>query len=238
MLIHFGLMILATLVIASLLSRWVVRVLTKRGSGEDDAVRSYARFVWLVVFVIGLAIALHTIGINMTHAFAAGGIFALVIGFAVKNIAENFVAGVILRLEHTISPGDVIEIDRNMVRVTHVGTRATTARTLDDEDILIPNSKLIGSNVINFTLRDPFYRLSTEIKVPAEGLDLVRTALEDAARAIPWRASDREPEVFLDHRDSSTATYKVAVWIDDPWAASKRRSDFNEALWKSLEAHQ
>jgi small-conductance mechanosensitive channel len=53
------------------------------------------------------------------------------IGFAVKNIAENLVARVILRLEHTISHGDVIEIDKNMVRVTHLGARATTARTLD-----------------------------------------------------------------------------------------------------------
>ena len=157
------------------------------------------------------------------------------IGFAVKNIAENFVSGVILRIEHTISPGDVIEIDKNMVRVTHLGTRATTARTLDDEDILIPNSKLIGSAVTNFTLRDPLYRLSTEIEVPAEDLDCVRTTLEETAHAIDWRELGREPEVFLARRNSSKATYEVAVWIDDPWRAPEQRSNLNESLWSCLD---
>ena len=235
MLIHFGLLLLVTIVVASLLRAWVVRVLAKYGSKHDETVTSYGRFVWAVTFFIGLAIALHTIGINMTHAFAAGGIFALVIGFAVKNIAENLVAGVILRLEHTISHGDVIEFDKNMVRVTHLGTRATTARTLDDEDILIPNSKLIGSAVINFTLRDPLYRLSTEVEVPAEDLDCVRRTLEETAHAIDWRARDREPEVFLVGRNSSKATYEVAVWINSPWHAPKQRSNLNESLWGRLD---
>jgi small-conductance mechanosensitive channel len=229
------LIVIVTLALSLLLRWWVVRLFEKRGSSDDDTIRSYGTFIQLLVIVIGIGIALHTIGINMTSVFAAGGLFALALGFALKNIAENLMSGVLLRLEHSIKPGDVIEVDGDMVKVTHLGTRSTTARTLEDEDILIPNSTLIKSNVTNYTLRDPLYRLSIEVEVPSENLDQIRATLESTARAIDWRAQDREPEVFLATRRGSMATYTVAVWIDDPWTTPERRSDLNEAVWKNLE---
>jgi small-conductance mechanosensitive channel len=188
------------------------------------------------VIVIGIGIALHTVGIYMTGVFAAGGVFALATGFAFKDIAENFMAGIMVRIEHTIKLGDVIEIGGEMVKVTRLGARSTTARTLQDEDILIPNSKLIKSFVTNYTLRDPLSRLSVQIEVPSSAdLDQVRRSLEETSRNIAWRARDREPEVFLESRNKSTATYTVAVWIDDPWKSPQLRSDLNETMWNSLD---
>lgn len=220
----------------SLWLKWLVkRAFEKRGSSDDDTIRSYGTFIQILTIMIGIGIALHTIGVNMTSVFAAGGVFALAMGFAIKNTAENFMAGVMVRLEHTIKLGDVIEIDGEMVKVTHLGGRSTTARTLEDEDILIPNSKLIQTIVTNYTLRDPLYRLSVQIEVPSsEDLDQVRATLEESAREIEWRAKDREPEIFLESRNGSTATYSVALWIDDPWTRPQRSSDLNEALWKNL----
>jgi small-conductance mechanosensitive channel len=213
----------------------VKRAFEKRGSSDDNTIRSYGTFIQLLTIVIGVGIAFHTIGINMTSVFAAGGVFALAMGFAIKNIAENFMAGVMVRMEHSIKPGDVIEVDGEMVKVTQLGGRSTTARTLEDEDILIPNSKLIQTIVTNYTLRDPLYRLSIQVEIPTPAdLNQVRATLEETARNIEWRAPDREPEVFLESRRSSIATYSVSVWIDDPWTAPQRSSDLNEAVWKSL----
>lgn len=235
LLVTAAIVIIATLVLSLLLRRWVVGAFKKRGSSDDHTIRSYGTFIQILTIMIGIGIALHTIGINMTSVFAAGGVFALAMGFAIKNTAENFMAGVMVRLEHTIKLGDVIEIDGEMVKVTHLGGRSTTARTLEDEDILIPNSKLIQTIVTNYTLRDPLYRLSVQIEVPSsEDLDQVRATLEESAREIEWRAKDREPEVFLESRNGSTATYSVALWIDDPWTRPQRSSDLNEALWKNL----
>jgi small-conductance mechanosensitive channel len=230
-----AIIVIATVVLSLLLKRWVVRVFERRGSTSDATILSYGSFIQLLVTVIGVGIALHTIGVNMTSIFAAGGIFALGMGFAVKNIAENLISGVMLRLEHAISPGDVIEIEGDMVKVTHMGTRSTTARTLDDQDMLIPNSTLIQSIVTNYTLRDPQYRLSIQIEVPPSAdLDQVRKTLEETAKNLEWRVPDRNPEVLLESSGEPKATYQVAVWIDDPWTAPDRRSDLNEAVWKSL----
>ena len=235
LLVTAAIIVFATVVLSMLLRRWVVRVFQKRGSTNDDTVQSYGEVTRLFVIAIGVGIALHTIGINMTSIFAAGGIFALGMGFAVKNIAENLISGVMLRLEHAISLGDVIQIRGDMVKVTHMGTRSATARTLDDQDMLIPNSTLIQSIVTNYTLRDPQYRLSIEIEVPPSAdLDQVRKSLEETAKNVEWRVPDRDPEVFLKSTGEENVTYQVAVWIDDPWTAPDRRSDLNEAVWKSL----
>jgi len=230
-----AIIVIVSVVLSIVLRRWVVRAFEKRGSTRDDTIRSYGRAAQTLVLVIGFGIALHTIGVNMTSIFAAGGIFALGMGFAVKNIAENFISGVMLQVEHAISLGDVIEIKGDMVKVTQMGARATTARTLDDQDMLIPNSTLIQSIVTNYTLRDPQYRLSIQIEVPPSAdLDQVRKTLEETAKNLEWRVPGRDPEVLLESSGEPKATYQVAVWIDDPWTAPERRSDLNEAVWKSL----
>jgi len=235
LLVTAAIIVIVTVVLSIVLRRWVVRIFEKRGSTGDDTIQSYGRAAQTLVIAIGVGIALHTIGINMTSIFAAGGIFALGMGFAVKNIAENLISGVMLRLEHAISLGDVIEIEGDMVKVTHMGTRSATARTLDDQDMLIPNSTLIQSIVTNYTLRNPQYRLSIEIEVPPSAdLDQVRKSLEETAKNVEWRVPDRDPEVFLKSTGEENVTYQVAVWIDDPWTAPDRRSDLNEAVSRSL----
>jgi len=234
LLVTAALIVITTVALSIVLRRWVVRAFEKRGS-TDDSIGSYGSFIQLLVIAIGVGIALHTIGVNMTSIFAAGGVFALGMGFAVKNIAENLISGVMLRVEHAISLGDVIQIKGDMVKIAHMGLRATTARTLDDQDMLIPNSTLIQSIVTNYTLRDPQYRLSIEIEVPTSAdLDQVRRTLEETAKNLEWRVPDRDPEVFLESPGEEQVTYEVAVWIDDPWTASQRRSDLNEAVSRSL----
>ena len=230
-----AIIVIVTVVLSLLLRGWVVRGFEKRGSTNDDTIQTYGSFINILVIAIGVGIALHTVGINMTSIFAAGGIFTLGMGFAVKNIAENFISGVMIRLEHDISVGDVIQIKDNMVKITHLGTRSTRARTLEDQDMLIPNSTFIQSVVTNYTLRDPQYRLSIEIEVPPSAdLDQVRKTLEETAKSPEWRVPDRDPEVFLESPGEPKITYQVAVWIDDPWTASQRRSDLNEAVSRSL----
>jgi small-conductance mechanosensitive channel len=101
--------------------------------------------------------------------------------------------------------------------------------------MLIPNSTLIQSIVTNYTLRDPQYRLTTQIEVPPSAdLGQVRKTLEETVKNLEWRVPDRDPEVLLESPGGKQDTYEVAVWIDDPWTAPERRSDLNEAVWKSL----
>ncbi len=235
-LVTCGWIVVVTLVTAWLTGRAVAGLFRRRGTTDYEAVRPYVRFTRFMICLVGVGLAVHALGFDMTKVFAAGGLFALVMGLALKDIAENLVAGVLIRLEHSISRGDVIEVEGNMVKVTRMGTRSVQARTLDDEDMIIPNSDLIDSVVTNFTLRDPLYRLSVEVEVPA-GADgeAVRASLEATAAGIDWRAQDRAPVVLFLNRSAEGATYRVSVWIDDPWMTATRSSDLGEAVWAALE---
>jgi small-conductance mechanosensitive channel len=211
------------------------RAFRLRGVSDPGVVGVAARLIHYAVMTVGLGIALQTIGFNLGALFAAGAFFAVAIGFAMQNVAQNFVSGVILLAERTIKNDDVLEVEGRVVRVTKMGLRATVARTRDEEDIIIPNSILAQNAVTNYTLRDPVYRLKAFVGV-AYGSDMakVMSTLRTAATGITERMEGRDPQVLLTDFGSHSVNFEVQVWIDDPWRARGALSSLNEAIWWAL----
>lgn len=231
----FAVIVLVTFLISHSIRRALGRLARSRGMTEEGTVGVASRLIHYTVLLTGIGIALHTVGVNLSAFFAAGALFAVALGFAMQNITANFVSGVILLMERSIKPGDVLEIEGRMVKVREMGIRATIARTLDDEDLLIPNSTLVQSSVKNFTFRDRLYRLRAQVGVAySSDLKAVRQSLESAARALEWRAKDHEPTVLLTEFGSSSVNYEISVWINDPWRMRRKLSDLNEQIWWAL----
>ncbi len=195
------------------------------------------RIIHYAIMALAIAVGLQTVGIELAALFAAGAIFAIAVGFAMQNIAENFVSGLILVGERSIKPGDVLEVGGQVVRVVRMGIRSTVARTRDDEDLIIPNSRLVGDTVKNFTLRDSIFRIRCKVGV-AYGSDprQVMEILERAADRLEWRAPDHPPQTVLTGFGDSSVNFEVRVWIDDPWQATGLESSLNEAVWYALRA--
>ena len=234
-LVTFLAVLLLTLWLSRLAQRGTVRVFKLRGVHDEGTTGVAARLASYTVMLVGLGVALQTIGVNLGALFAAGAFFAVAIGFAMQNVAQNFVAGVILLSERTIKPGDVLEVEGRTVRVSRMGMRATVARTLDEEDLIIPNSTLVQNTVTNFTLRDPVYRLRTTVRVAfSSDMGKVMTVLREATAGFPARAQEFEPRVLLREFEESGALFEVSVWVTDPWRAQTLRSDLNEAIWWAL----
>ena len=122
-----------------------------------------------------------------------------------------------------------------MVRVRDMGVRATIVRTLDDEDLVIPNSVLVQSTVTNYTLRDNQVRLRVLVGV-TYGSDMrkVKEVLQKAAEDIPWRVPDKSPVVLLSDFGSSSVDFEVSVWTSDPWKSRWARSDLRTSIWWAL----
>jgi len=236
-LISIGFVLLATLVVGKLLTGLFERVLRRRGKTGEGEVKALVRVLRYAIWITGATIGLSAAGINLSALFAAGAIFAVAIGFAMQSILQNFVAGVILLLERAIKPGDVLEVEGQMVKVQHMGVRTTVARTLDDEDLIIPNGTLAQSSVKNFTLRDPEYRVRMRVGVAySSDMDRVRQTLAAAADGLPWRLSQHEPRILLIEFGSSSVDWEVSVWTDDPWRVRTLRSDLQVAVWNALQA--
>lgn len=229
----------AILAVAWLLSvvlqRATVRALTLRSKADPATLTIASRLVGYTVLIIGLGIALQTVGINVGALFAAGAFFAVAIGFAMQNLAQNFISGVILMTERTIKPGDVLKVEDTVVRVTRLGLRATVARSRDEEDVVIPNSVLVQNIVTNYTLRDSIIRIRATVGVSySSDMARVMRVLEAAAESLPGQVDGFEPVVLMTGFGDSSVNFEVSAWISDPWQARRVLSTLYESIWWAL----
>jgi small-conductance mechanosensitive channel len=227
------------LTFASMLAlSWVLRAGLRRAlrkgsieaAGGDLGVAD--RLIHYLLILVGVAAALNVAGIKLGAVFTAGAVFAVGFGFAMQNIAQNFVSGIILLIERTIKPGDVLEIGTQLVKVMKMSIRATIVRTLDDEDIIVPNSTLVQSNVKNYTLEDNLYRVKVRVGVSYDSdLKLVREVLEQATSEVKWRDPAYPPRVLLLNFGDSAVEFETSAWMHDPFNFRPASSDLRETIW-------
>jgi small-conductance mechanosensitive channel len=229
------LILVATLLISRSAQAGMARVMGNRGISDKETIHTAKRVVHWTLFLCGIVAALQTVGIDLSTLFAAGAVFAVGLGLAMQNIAQNFVSGVILLVERSIRPGDVLEVEGEVVRVKHMGIRSTIAKTRNEEELIIPNSALVQGTVKNFTKEDSLYLLGSQVGVSyGTDLKLVRETLLKAAESVTWREKDKAPRVLLMEFGNSAVEFKVFVWTSDPWNARRLSSDLNEAIWWAL----
>jgi len=229
----------ATLLAAYWLSRMLRQRIDRRlrqDSHNDEAtISTYKNIARSIVMIPGFLISLHVFGINLSSLFTTSGLFALALAFAMKNTAENYVSGMMLRVERTIKPGDVLETEGAMVRVKSIGFRATIVRTKDEKDLVIPNSQLVQDRIVNYTYRDTVCRFETTVGVAyTADLKKVREVLESVCNQLDWASPQHKPVVILSGFGDSAVNFKIRVWIENPWDVGARQALLNEAIWWGL----
>lgn len=231
--------VLSTFLISGAVQRAMTRALRKRGAQDEHGAGALGRLIHYFLVVTGFAVALQTAGIELGAMFAAGAVFAVGVGFAMQNIAQNFVSGVILLVERSIKPGDVLHVEGQVVRVIEMGIRATLVRTLDEEIMIVPNSSLVQATVKNYTVKDSLFRVRVTVGVVySSDMDLVRTTLERALDALDFREQGHPPVVLLDDFADSAVNWEASIWISDPWQARRARSRVREAIWQAFKVNQ
>ena len=226
---------LAAFWVSRMLQRFIVRLMSQDSHNDEGTIRTYKKVVRYIVMVPGILLAVHALGINLSTLFTTGGLFAVALAFAMKDIAENYVSGVLLRLERTIKPGDVLETEGDMVRVKSIGFHATNVRTKDGKDLVIPNSQLVQTRLANYTYSDSVCRIEATVGVAyASDLKEVREVLEEVCSQLDWISSHHNPGVLLSGFGDSAVNFKIRVWIEDPWESPRRLSLLNDAIWWGL----
>ncbi len=211
---------------------------SRRGVTEEGTVHAVNRLVHYGVMTVGLGVALQTMGVNLGALFAAGAVFAVGVGFALQNIVQNFVSGLILLVERSITTHDVLEIEGRVVVVQSIGIRSTVVRTWDDEELIVPNGTLVQSTVKNFTLADPLVRIRTTVGVHYDSdMEAVAEALAEAARTVPGQTGGQDPRVLMRQFGDSAVVWEVSVWTRQPWQVPETRSALNRAIWRALKQH-
>lgn len=235
-LLSMAVVVLAAFIGSLLLQRIIRAAFRRRGVEEQSGtVHVVLRLMHYSILALGLGVALGTAGIDLGALFAAGAVFAVGLGFAMQNIAQNFVSGLILLAERTIKPGDVLEVEGQVVKVTRLGIRATVVRTLNAEDLIVPNSILVQSTVKNFTLTDTAYRIRATVGVTyGSDMKLVLETLREVAETVSWRLDEHKPRILMQGFGNNSVDFDVSVWTGKPFLAQTQRSELNQAIWWAL----
>jgi potassium efflux system protein len=212
-----GLLVIAvTLVISSLLGRALSRILQRRGlsAGAQFAAAKIARYV---LTLIGLLVAIDSVGLSLSAVLAASTVLLVGIGFGLQNIAQNFISGLIVLFEQPIRPGDFIKVGDAYGVVVEIGLRATRVVTRDQVTIIVPNSELVTTQVINHSIPTPNLRIAISVGV-AYGSDteLVRDTLLAVPAGCAQVLTEPAPEVRFEDFGDSSLNFSLLVWIADP----------------------
>lgn len=191
-----------------LIGRFLER--TSLDLGAKQAIGTISRYF---VLFVGFLVILQTVGIDLTALNVLAGAVGIGIGFGLQNIANNFISGLIIMFERPIKVGDRIEVGDVHGRVLAIGARSTSVRTNDNIAIIVPNSKFISENVVNWSFETDIVRFRVPIGVSYDSdVDLVSKLLIEAAEENDDVVNDPAPTVrFLKFEDSSLF-FELRAW--------------------------
>ncbi|MEQ8301157.1 MAG: mechanosensitive ion channel [Hyphomonas sp.] len=198
----------------------------------------------ILLMIVAIAIALQTVGVNLSALTIFSGALGVGIGFGLQSIFSNFISGIIILIEKSVKVGDFIELQSGVTGlVSEINIRSTVVTTNDNVDILVPNEEFIKAQVINWTLREARRRTHIKFGV-AYGTDkeIVRQAGMEAAAEVQWTLENmgpRMPQVWLTGFGDSSLDFELVVWLTEEAVKkpSKVTADYNWALHSALERH-
>ncbi len=200
----------------------IARRLVRGMSGLDTAQISLGeKLVTLAIWAFAFFVAVDMLGISLTAFTVFSGAFGLAIGFGLQKTFGNMIAGIILLLDRSIKPGDVIAVSggagNSMGVVNKIGIRAVSVTTLDNREYLIPNEILMTSQVENWSYSSHEVALSIPISVAyGSDIDLVEALLIEAAAAVPRVLKEPPATVQLTSLAPGAIEMLVSCWINDP----------------------
>jgi len=206
-------------------------------SGLDRSLQyALAQMAGYVLLAIGLIFALENVGYNFSTLAVFAGAVGVGLGLGLQSIAGNFISGLILLSERPVKIGDRIVIDGVAGRVRSISIRATTILTDDKIAMMVPNSKLIGNTIINWSHESPEIRIHVPVPVSyGNDVSRIRSALLSAARENPDVLKTPEPAVQLDSFAENMINFEVLVWTDSTKSRQGQlRSDLNFSIARIL----
>jgi small-conductance mechanosensitive channel len=227
----FLFILLVVVILSRLFARKFVERILIRLQIEEGTRYTFRRIIELTFILIGAIIAFQSIGINLSGLAVIFGLLSVGIGFGLQNITSNFVAGLILLFERPIKVGDRVTVGGVEGDVMDINIRSTTVRSLNNIDIIVPNSEFVSSQVVNWSHGDRKIRLDIEVGVSYQSdLDTVLRSLKEVALENREILRDPEPDVLLREFGDSSWNMRLRVWIDNPKRHPVVRSDINCAI--------
>lgn len=226
--------VLIAIYLGVILEKRVMRI-SDVSIGIRVGIVKFARFFLVIV---AIAVALNTVGVDLTALTVFGGAIGVGIGFGLQRVASNFISGFVLVSDRSIRQGDVISIGTRFGVVRELRARYVVVRDRDGVDTLIPNEHLITSEVVNWSYADRNVRLKLPVTVsytdnPRTAMDLMLAAAQSHARVEKAPPPAARVMAF----GENGIQLELRFWIRNPEdGVNNVRSDLYLAIWDAFEA--
>lgn len=212
--------ILLFLVIGFILSNFIQRRIKLRLANKSPnhiTANFTSQIVGFILKTLVVFITLYLLGLSsFTNKLLAGaGLLTFVIGFALKDIGENFLAGIILAFKSPFRLDDLIEVNGIIGHVQDISIRETLIKTPDGKDVFLPNSIILKNPLYNYTL-DGFLRYEFTVGIAYENdpTAAIKLILETINNVDGVLKGDRKPNISISELATNTINIKVMFWID------------------------
>ena len=197
------------------------------------------KFIQVLLYGAAFFIGLKSLGIDLTGLAVLSGAIGVGLGFGLQKVVSNLVSGVIILLDKSIKPGDVISLGDTFGWINSLGARYVSVVTRDGREYLIPNEDLITGQVVNWSHSNDFVRLDINFGTAYSDNphDVRRIAIE-AAQSVDRVLSNRPTVCHIVGFGDSSVDYVLRFWIKDPTGGlTNIRGNVFLALWDAFEAN-
>jgi len=233
------LIVILALLITSFILKGVRNLITKKVPVEDKQklMPVFGYLKWLIYTIIFLA-ALNASGVNLNAVLAASAALLIGVGLALQTLFQDIISGIFILLDQTVHVGNIIEIDGRIGRVEKINLRTTSAVTIDNKVMVIPNHLYLTNSLYNWTQNGNKTRENIEVGV-AYGSDtqLVKKLLIEVAKEHPKVLKKPEPLVLFTDFADSALMFKLIFTISNSFEAEIPKSDIRFAVDKKFREH-
>lgn len=227
--------IIATIIVLKIIKKLLKGIVNQKKleAGTGNSINQIIKyFVWVIVIIL----VLDTVGVKISIFLASAAALLVGVGLGLQQLFNDIASGIVLLFEGSVKVDDVIELDSDIVgRVIVIGIRTSKIKTRNDVVIIVPNSKLVNDNIINWSHMDKKTRFKVNVGV-AYGSDvrLVEKLLLKCAKSSNDIYEKPVPFVrFLDFGDSSL-DFQLFFWVKNSFTVENLKSDLRFAINQSF----
>ena len=245
----FDVLFIATAILLVFVFAWaatrVTRSALRRITALDDTQRVLSEkvatiLIWVATFFLGVDL----LGIDLTTLAVFSGAFGLAIGFGLQKTFGNLISGIILLLDKSIKPGDVIAVSdptgqQTFGQIRKIGIRAISVVTRDEREYLIPNENLMINQVENWSYSSRNVRTQVNVGVSYNAdMVLAEKLMLEAAKQARRVLDTPPPTVWMSEFGDNSVNFVIHCWINDPEEGiGNVRSEVLKHLWGLFKEH-
>lgn len=219
---------------------WLIeKTLVKKNRYSNfDLGNAYALFqiVKYIIWIICFTLVLDTIGIKITVLLAGSAAILVGLGMGLQQTFNDLISGIILLTERSIKVDDILEIDKDIVKIQEIGLRTSRGLNRDEISIIIPNSLITTNKVINWSHQTKKTRFKIEVGLAyTSDIDLVIKTLKQSVEQHPNVQNKKNIEVRLVRFNNSSLDFEVYFYSENVFRIEKVKSDIRINISKNLE---